>query len=296
MPSNTFSDKINKHRLSKIAAFLSPVLLNADTIRRRLPEVIQYAIVRMVYDLLSHWYNKTDMTFCDCGWADLGNDTETETLILQPEDEIDRTGINLYHHVAGAVDLRDLDVLEVGCARGGGASYVMRYLQPRSMIAIDISPKAIEFCKHHYNIPGLIFSWGKAEKLAYDSESFDAVINIESSISYPSMDKFLRQVCRVLKPKGHFLYADMREKRKLDKLHSQIKESGLKIIREVDISDNVIKSIELDEERKNKALDKMAPAMIRPFLEEFIVAKKTNYIYGCLSSGERKYFSFVLQK
>jgi ubiquinone/menaquinone biosynthesis C-methylase UbiE len=291
---NTLSVKKINSRLKKSAAFLSPLLLEADTIRRKLPKGMQHAIVRTWYDLVSHWLNNTNIIFCDCGWADIGADAET--LILHPEDEIDRKGINLYHHVTSAVNLKDLDVLEVGCGRGGGASYVMRYLKPRTMIAIDISLKTIDFCKHYYNIPGLTFFHGKAEKLAFDSESFDAVINIESSLSYPSMDKFLEQVYRILKKRGHFLYADMREKRKYAALHRQIKQSGLKIIREIDISANVVKSIEQEEERKKKALDKGVPAMIRPFFDIFFAAKNTEFVYNRLHSGERKYFSLVLQK
>ena len=60
------------------------------------------------------------------GWASL--DPTASALTLRPEDEPNRYCIQLYHRVASVVDLCGSDVLEVGCGRGRGASYVMRYL------------------------------------------------------------------------------------------------------------------------------------------------------------------------
>jgi SAM-dependent methyltransferase len=39
----------------------------------------------------------------------------------------------------------------------------------------------------------------------------DAVVNIESSHCYESMDTFLSEACRVLRPGGRFFFADLRK-------------------------------------------------------------------------------------
>ena len=59
-------------------------------------------------------------------------------------------------------------------------------------------------------MPGLDFIEGNAEHLPFPDESFDAVINIESSHTYPHFSRFLTEVARVLRPGGHFLYTDVR--------------------------------------------------------------------------------------
>ena len=51
---------------------------------------------------------------------------------------------------------------------------------------------------------------GNAESLPFPDESFDAVINVEASHAYPHFDRFLPELTRVLRPRGHFLYADFR--------------------------------------------------------------------------------------
>jgi ubiquinone/menaquinone biosynthesis C-methylase UbiE len=65
-------------------------------------------------------------------------------------------------------------------------------------------------CIEHIGIPGLTFKSGAAEALPFDDESFDVVINIESSHCYQSIAKFLSSVHRVLRPNGYFAFAEFR--------------------------------------------------------------------------------------
>ena len=102
-------------------------------------------------------------------------------LALHPEDEAARPCIQLYRLVAGAVDLTGRDVLESSSGRGGGASFVFGYLQPRRMVGIDVSPRAVAFSRAGHGVPGLSFEVGHAERLNLAAASFDTVINVESS-------------------------------------------------------------------------------------------------------------------
>jgi len=75
--------------------------------------------------------------------------------MLQVDDESDRYAIQLYHRVAGAVELKDRDVLEIGSGRGGGSSFVKWRHHPSHMTGADISAKAIQLCREHYRIDEL---------------------------------------------------------------------------------------------------------------------------------------------
>jgi len=83
-------------------------------------------------------------------------------------------------------------------------------LHPASYTGLDLNPAGIAFCRKRHNVPGLDFVQGDAENLPFPDQSFDAVINIESSHCYPRFPRFLAEVARVLRPGGHFLYADLR--------------------------------------------------------------------------------------
>jgi SAM-dependent methyltransferase len=235
------------------------------------------------------------MIFMNYGWASL--DPDAEPLALKPEDESNRYSIQLYHRVASAIDLQGLDVLEVGCGRGGGASYVMRYLQPRSMTGLDLTSESIDFCQRYYTTPGLNFVQGDAEALDFgESDPFDAVINVESSHCYVSMNKFLDGAYRILKPGGHFLFADFRDADEIDGLRQTFTDAGFRILEEEDIGANVVQALEIDNDRKQALIRKKVPKMLRHFFNEFAGMTGTKSSYSTFRSGEKIYLRLVLQK
>ena len=65
---------------------------------------------------------------------------------LSSDDEKDRMFINLYDFVASQIPIKGLSVLEVGSGRGGGASFVARYHNPKSIVGLDFSRTAISLC------------------------------------------------------------------------------------------------------------------------------------------------------
>ena len=114
-------------------------------------------------------YQLTDWRFMNYGFSSLA--TDNPPLSLQPADEPNRFAIQLYHHVASAVALEGLDVLEVGCGRGGGTSFVKRYFRPRQMTGVDFSAQAVRFCERNHRLEGLSFVRGDAESLPLADET-----------------------------------------------------------------------------------------------------------------------------
>jgi SAM-dependent methyltransferase len=216
-------------------------------------------------------------------------------LQLEIPDEPDRLCIQLYQHAVGAVVLRDKDVLEVGSGRGGGASYVSRYLQPRSVTGLDFSQEAVDLCNRNRRAPGLSFTCGDAQSMPFPDNSFDAVINIESSHCYPSMGRFLSEVHRVLRPGGSFLFADLRGRQGLGALHEQFHASHLNLEHEDDISANVLMALRLDNDRKLQLIEDLIPwPFRRPFRTFAGIEGTTNYVG--LENGRLHYVSAHLTK
>jgi ubiquinone/menaquinone biosynthesis C-methylase UbiE len=108
------------------------------------------------------------------------------------------------------------DVLDVGCGRGGTLSVVREFFHPRTVTGVDLSPEAVRFCRASYEEDNARFLEGDAEDLPFADESFDVVTNIESACLYPDINAFYREVRRVLRPGGHFLYADSIAREVLD--------------------------------------------------------------------------------
>jgi ubiquinone/menaquinone biosynthesis C-methylase UbiE len=259
----------------------------------RISPRLSRAMIRFWYQMLVVIDRQREITFMNYGYAEL--DPGAKGLDLNDGERDNRYCIQLYHHVAAPVDLTARDVVEVGSGRGGGASYIARYLKPRTMRGIDLSDKAVDFCNTHYSTEGLSFTQGDAENLPLKDATVDAVVNLESSHCYGSMENFLKEVHRVLRPGGYFLFSDHRDKDKVEVLRKQLKDAGLTLLTETDITDNVVKALELDNDRKAELIERKCPRLLRRRMEEFAAMKGTS-TYHSFASGSSRYLSFVLQK
>jgi len=247
-----------------------------------------------------HWYQflanrnqREDWSFMNYGYTPL--DPQEKKIALEDADEPDRSCIQLYHHVADAVDLQKLDVLEVGSGRGGGSHYIKRYLRPRTMVGVDFSDTAVAFCNRNFSVQGLSFVTGDAERLPFKNDSFDAVVNVESSHCYGSVDAFLAQVRRVLRPDGHFLYADLRGKGMIDTLRTQLHSSGMRVIRERNITHNVVEALRRDHDRRMALIRESRHRVLSKLLQQFAGVKGSKMFEG-FRTGTLNYLSFVLRK
>jgi len=216
-------------------------------------------------------------------------------LELDAQDEVNRFSIGLYDHVARGVPLKGKRVLEIGCGRGGGCSYIARYLEPESVTGVDLCKKSIDFSKAHHNLENLVFKKMDAQNLTFPDNAFDAVINVESSHCYENMDRFLREVHRVLKPQGHFLYADLREKKHVSLLQEQLDNSELAIVEHEDITGNISLALEKDSQRRSDLIGRMAPRYLIGIAKHFAGVRGSR-TYDAFKSRGKEYHSWILKK
>jgi ubiquinone/menaquinone biosynthesis C-methylase UbiE len=186
-------------------------------------------------------------------------------LPLDAGDEPNRYPIQLYHSTATQNGgLADKRVLEVGCGRGGGASYLTRALNPVSYVGLDLNAAGIEFCRRRHPIPGLKFVRGNAENLPFPPGSFDAVINVESSHCYPHFDRFLAEVARVLRPGGMFLDADLRGRYECAQWEAMLAGALLRVVSWREINAEVSRGMERNSAQWQAMADRLVPRFLRP--------------------------------
>jgi ubiquinone/menaquinone biosynthesis C-methylase UbiE len=218
-----------------------------------------------------------------------------ESLALELGEQSERYGLQLYNAVCAGNPLAQKNVLEVGCGRGGGASFLHRIGKPTAMTGIDFSAQAIALCNERYKRDGLTFLVGDAEKLPFADASFDIVVNVESSHCYGSMAAFLGEVRRVLKPGGRLLCADFRDHDKVAAWREQIVTSGLQIVSEREITPNVLAALDADNERKLELMKKILPKSLYASFSDF-AAVKGSLVYEHFRKGEMTYWKFEATK
>src|SRR5262245_30613970 len=234
------------------------------------------------------WYRFLPARYRDPRWTFMNygyRSPEGPGPTLDPADEPDRSCIQLYDVVARGAPLAGRELLEVGCGRGGGAAYVARAFDPRRVVAVDLSPRAIALCRSRFRQPNLSFQVGDAERLPFPDGAFDAVLNVESSHCYGRFDLFLGEVRRVLRPGGHFLYADFRPAGEIAGWRAALQAAGFAIAAERDLRPGVVAALDADDADKRVLIHTLIDRPLLGIFREF-AALRGSILNGALRSGE----------
>lgn len=247
---------------------------------------------KITYEYLAKQIPTEDWHFMNYGYMP---DREEEFLTVKDQTVNQRFPLQMYHYLATKTEIAGKQVLEVGSGRGGGARHIASSLKPASYIGMDIAQHAVNLANRIHSMPNLRFIQGCAENIPLPDNSIDVVINVESCHAYGSVTNFLNEVKRVLKSGGHLLLTDFRDVDKMSLLKSQIRNSEMVCIEEEDISDNVVRAMEAEDNLKKERIHKLIPERWQNLFCEFagVVGSK---IYRNLKDRKRLYYCFVIQK
>jgi len=93
--------------------------------------------------------------------------------------------------------------LELGCGIGNNLNTILKFTQ--NITALDVSLRALEYCRNRYKNYGMTFFQGNAQKLPFSKEIFDLVICTEvlEHSSFP--EKIIKESKRVLRHRGYLV-------------------------------------------------------------------------------------------
>ena len=199
---------------------------------------------REFYDNVSRQLDSSPLgeyaMFLNYGYA--SNGAPEESPISLPARMLNRNTVKLVLELFGKVDPGGLEMLDVGCGRGGTAHVVNRHFHPKRFVGLDLAPEAVRYCRKAHPYPGFNFQVGDAEQLPFSENEFDVVTNIESSHNYPDVFAFLLGVHRVLRVGGRFLHTDNVPHETWRASENYLRDLGMTLEHQRDITANVLLS------------------------------------------------------
>jgi phthiocerol/phenolphthiocerol synthesis type-I polyketide synthase E len=212
----------------------------------------------------------------------IGTGDGDEAVVDVPDGVFNPSSVRLAHEVIGSTDLSGRRVLDVGCGRGGTVALLAEQYGAEAT-GVDLAPEAVAFCRRMHRDPGMHFEVGDAEHLPFDEQSFDAVINIESSHTYPNLRAFLAEVRRVLVTGGWFLYTDLLPAQRWEEVRLLLSAPWFEVRQDRHITPNVLASCDEVAATRSDAFGE-ASAAIDNFL-----AVPGSAVYEQMRSGAWEY-------
>uniref|UniRef100_A0A8R1TTH4 Methyltransf_11 domain-containing protein n=1 Tax=Onchocerca volvulus TaxID=6282 RepID=A0A8R1TTH4_ONCVO len=239
----------------------------------------------ILYPLLSLLHDKFNIRFMNLGYQ-CKEDEDFPVLNKMSEmDNCCKANITLYEKALSLCpkypNFDGLRLLEVGCGQGGGIEWILRAHSFADVNGVDLV--TVNSCF------GKIIK-GNAEKLPFINDSFDVIINIESSHLYGNCRQFFLECSRVLCENGFLCWADLRYTHQFETTMIEAQRSCLHLITMEDITEQVLQGIESTTARYDAMLQN-APYFIRYFQNSI----RTTYCapgtrsYGRLLKHEKTY-------
>lgn len=198
----------------------------------------------------------------------------------------------LYDRLVRDVDLNGKKVLEVGCGRGGGLMHLASSTR-FSGTGMDLSPSNISVARKYNRYDTLHFRVGNATEFELDTQ-FDVILNLESSHCYEPIHDFFNNVYKHLMPGGSFCYSDVLPKRRI-RIHEEIiADLGFKVVSREEITDRVLRSIDVRSER-HPSLYQDFPWAFPMTVHNFMVTQHSN-MYKEMKAGRIRYMAYTLTK
>jgi len=109
-------------------------------------------------------------------------------------------------------DVKDKVVLEVGCAHGVGTQILLEQWQAKKVYAMDLDDEMLQKAKKRlqgYSKDRLELQVGDVTQLQAENNSYDAVVNFAAIHHVPDWQAALKEIARVLKPGGLFIFQEV---------------------------------------------------------------------------------------
>ena len=117
--------------------------------------------------------------------------------------------VNLYNvllEIAG-IDLKNqnIELLDIACGQGGGASFYKDYYKFKSVFGVDLNPNHIKHAsKRDKNVTFLNAS---ATNIPITDTKFDIITCLEAETYFEPLDKYCQQVVKLLKKDGYLIHS-----------------------------------------------------------------------------------------
>ena len=237
------------------------------------------------YDAIAR--RSPELAFVNYGFVD-DPDKADETDLLQMSRR-------LYEVVLQPFPIREGQVVEIGCGRGGGAKFLLDDEPGLRYLGVDLSAEHLSLSRGRLSgRPQTVFAMGDAAHLPVATASADVLYSIEAAQHFEYQDRFYAETARIVRPGGWCLLAALWPPSRLP--DKQLEALGFRIDARRDITANVVASLDRTSDDRQALIESLdLPERFRPLLLSWAGVRGTPS-FDNLATGAMKYVSYRLQR
>jgi len=236
------------------------------------------------YNLIAKYDKNEMLTLMNYGYFE---NNKSSPAFIKPQ-------LKLYEHVVEGINLDSKVVLEIGAGRSAGAAHLSKSQNPSIYIALDMAARA--GANSVTNDAQCIKNvTGDALVLPIQPSVVDIIVNVESSHCYTDFEAFITQVALTLKKGGVFCCCDLMTPNQVEKTREMFKKHNLVVTSDVDITQNILNSLERGSGQHKKLIESHVPWYLRKVFYDFAGIKGAG-VYRLFETGKYVYYSFQAKK
>lgn len=194
-------------------------------------------------------------------------------------------------------NITKLNIVEVPCMNANSGSHILTNFNPHKLICITPHQKFIDvlepFTESYQQINYKLGNIQNLSKLKLNKKEIDLVISIEPTRHGYKLNELSSQITKLILPKKHWIIADIIKTTSMKQLLSFLKKDKFKILKTIDVSQNIINSIDNQHINKNNSITTFP--VIKEFMNNLLITKNSN-IYKNLLNKSIRYLIIIATK
>lgn len=194
--------------------------------------------------------------------------------------------INAYEYLLKNQDLKNKNILEIGCGLGSGIHYINKKFN-LDVLGIDIEPQFIKYARD--NFKGRFIYEDFLKPTLLETKTMDIVISLCSFHFFKELNTFYIHLKDILKDKGKFIVSDLFKKQTEHIYIKLMEEHGFELEYKENITKETIKSMEYD----INTLQKRFNVVSKEAVESLLQIQKHRHFEFKIRNEEQYQMSFV---
>jgi hypothetical protein len=192
-------------------------------------------------------------------------------------------------------DISNSTIVEMPCMNVNSGIHILSQVTIKKLICVtphnDFIKLLEPYIKNNKKLEYRLGNYSNFNRLNIDKKEIDVIISIEPSRHNYCLTKLSNHLKNIIQPNKYWVIADIIDNSQMNNINQHFIKNKFKILKTVDISSNIINSINVQNTKKEQSLP--TSHIVKEMMTNLVVTKNSK-IYKKLVNKQSKYLIIIL--